>query len=92
MSVGSVIPPDEGQFFLATEEGELFQQLLFMTGREDRLARKPLLQKEQRAAIQAIWPILKSQAKFGKGPRARCDLLNRLLLSLGINPVSIDFF
>ncbi|TAK07691.1 hypothetical protein EPO44_03705 [bacterium] len=30
--------------------------------------------------------------KQGMDPRAPCDLLNRLLLSLGISPVSVEFF
>lgn len=77
---------------LSAEERQLIGLLIYMTGREERLTRSPLADKEQIASIQAIWPILKSPAKRGMEPQARCDLLNRLLLSLGINPASLDFF
>jgi hypothetical protein len=77
---------------LVEEESELLKQLLLMTGREDRLARKPFVENAQIAGIRAIWPILKSATEGGRGYEARSDLLNRLLLTLGIMTTSIEFF
>ncbi len=77
---------------LTPDESELLQWLLYMTGREDRLSKKPLVQKEQIAGIRAIWPQLKSAESRAMEPNMRCDLLNRLLLGLGVNPVSTEFF
>src|SRR3989442_6594775 len=63
-----------------------------MTGREDRLSRDPLLQKEQIVGIRAVWPRLRGAKTGAMEPRVRCDLLNRLLLGLGVSPVSFEFF
>jgi len=71
---------------LTQEEGRFVEQLLYMTGREDRLSRE--LDPQQIEGVRAIWPCLKSSRE----PRARCDLLNRLLLTLGIKTISSDFF
>jgi hypothetical protein len=79
-------------FTLTPEETQLLQLLLLMTGREDRLARSPLVEQSQIAGIRAIWPILKSATENGMDYKARCDLLNRLLLSIGIMTVSQEFF
>jgi hypothetical protein len=77
---------------LTIEESRLLELLLYMTGREDRLSRKPLVQKEQISGIRAIWPHLRDAAKRAMEPGTRCELMNRLLLGLGVNPISIDFF
>ncbi len=77
---------------LNEEENELLKLLLLMTGREDRLSRKPFVEQSQIAGIHAIWPILKSATEGGRDYNARCDLLNRLLLTLGIMTTSADFF
>jgi hypothetical protein len=77
---------------LSSEESKLLQLLLYMTGREERLSRDPLLQKEQIVGIRAIWPRLR-EARSGATERSvRYDLVNRLLLGLGVNPVSFEFF
>jgi hypothetical protein len=77
---------------LSAEETEVLALLLLMTGREDRLARKPFVEQSQIAGVRAIWPILRSAAEKGVGEQACCDLLNRLLLSLGIMTVSPQFY
>jgi hypothetical protein len=77
---------------LTPEESSLLEILLYMTGREERISRKPLVQKEQISGIRAIWPQLKSVAERAMEPGTRCDLLNRLLLGLGVNPISLNFF
>jgi hypothetical protein len=77
---------------LTIEESGLLELLLYMTGREDRLSRKPLVQKEQVSGIRAIWPQLRDAAKRAMEPNTRCELMNRLLLGLGVNPISNDFF
>lgn len=77
---------------LTHEESTLLKLLLYMTGREDRISRKPLVLKEQISGIRAVWPLLKAAAARAIEPHVRCDLLNRLLLGLGVNPVSTDFF
>ena len=77
---------------LTPEESILLKLLLYMTGREDRMSRQPLVQKEQVSGIRAIWPKLKSAYDRAMEPRMRCDLMNRLLLGLGINPISDTFF
>lgn len=77
---------------LTDEEGRLLGLLLHMTGREERLSRDPLLQKEQILCFQAVWPRLKGAKTGAIEPTVRCDLLNRLLLGLGVNPASFEFF
>jgi len=77
---------------LNEEENKLLKLLLLMTGREDRLSRKPFVEQSQIAGIRAIWPILKSATEGGTDYDARSDLLNRLLLTLGIMTTSPDFF
>src|SRR5689334_18914297 len=77
---------------LSQEETELLTLLLLMTGREDRLARTPLVDESQIAGIQAIWPLLRASRDSGVGDQARSDLVNRLLLSLGITTTSPEFY
>jgi hypothetical protein len=77
---------------LTEEENELLKQLLLMTGREDRLSRRPFVEQSQISGIRAIWPILKAATERGTDYNARADLLNRLLLSLGIMTTSPLFF
>jgi hypothetical protein len=77
---------------LSPEESNFLQLLLYMTGREDRLSRDPLLQKEQIVGIKNIWPRLKGAKTGAMEPTVRCDLLNRALLGLGVNPVCFEFF
>src|SRR3984957_3557228 len=77
---------------LTPEESILLKLLLYMTGREDRMSRQPLVQKEQVSGIRAIWPKLKSAYDRAMEPRMRCVLMNRLLLGLGINRISDTFF
>lgn len=77
---------------LSTEETELVTLLLLMTGREERLARKPWIEQGQIIGIQAIWPTLKTATEKGMKYEARCDLVNRLLLTLGIMTISPQFF
>ena len=76
---------------LGPEEENVLKLLLLMTGREERLSRVPLVEKTQIAGIRAIWPHLKSATEQGLDDQARSELLNRLLLSLGIKPVSVNF-
>jgi len=77
---------------LTPEESALLEQLLYLTGREDRLSRTPLVAQEQIAGIRAVWPLLRAAASRALDLSARCDLLNRLLLALGVHPVSVNFF
>jgi hypothetical protein len=68
-------------------EGHLITSLLFMTGREDRLTHKPIVDDLQLEGVRAIYPQLNAATER----QGRCDLLNRLLLTLGIKTVSPDF-
>ncbi|MCI0557720.1 MAG: hypothetical protein MN733_04440, partial [Nitrososphaera sp.] len=77
---------------LSEQEKQLLELLLYMTGREERLKRRPLVEKQQLAGIRAIWPILVQSTTKGMESQARCDLLNRLLLTLGIKTVSVHLF
>lgn len=82
------IPQDD----LPDDVHDLLEQLLLMTGREDRLARRPLVDHDQVPSIRAICPKLRSAKQDGVSPDARCDLFNRLLLNLSIMTVSQQFF
>jgi hypothetical protein len=77
---------------LTENENDLLEQLLLMTGREDRRKRRPVITNDQLPSIRAICPKLRSAKQDGIPPAARCDLLNRLLLCLSIMPVSQTFF
>jgi len=77
---------------LSPEESDIFRSLLYLTGREDRLSRTPLLTKEQTTAIKSSWAIIKEASRTALQPNAMCDLLSRLLLSLGIKPLSYAFY
>jgi hypothetical protein len=77
---------------LLSDELGLLAQLLLMTGREDRLARTPLVDHSQLPSIRAICGKLRSATKNGTPADARCDLFNRLLLNLSIKTVSESFF
>ncbi|MDX6501376.1 MAG: hypothetical protein QOG23_4636 [Blastocatellia bacterium] len=77
---------------LLSDELSLLAHLLLMTGREDRLARTPLVDHYQLPNIRAICQKLRSATKNGTPVDARCDLFNRLLLSLSIKTVSGSFF
>ena|SRR5439155_11951124 len=77
---------------LPAEEKQLIELLLEMTGREERMLRAPYIEPVQAVAVRAIWPFLKRASETGMESHARCDLLNRLLLTLGIKTVALDFF
>lgn len=77
---------------LSEEEKKLLTVLFLMTGREDRLSRTPIVEQSQTTGIRAVWPILKAATEKGMDYEARADLLNRLLLSLGIMTTSTSFF
>lgn len=82
------IPQDD----LPDDVRDLLEQLLLMTGREDRLARRPLVDHDQVPSIRAICPKLRSAKQDSTSLDARCDLFNRLLLNLSIMTVSQQFF
>lgn len=77
---------------LLHDELELLTLLMLMTGREDRLAKAPLVEHSQVLSIRAICPKLRRATKNRTPADAQCDLLNRLLLSLGIKTISKEFF
>jgi hypothetical protein len=82
---------------LSAEEEFFATQLLLLTGREDRLEqskleRKPLVMPAQLAGIRAVIPILRDSTQRGIDNIGQCDLLNRLLLSLGVKPATPEFF
>ena len=77
---------------LSNVELKLLHQLLLMTGREDRLGRDPVVPREQIPGIHAICPKLRNAARKLLPSDARCELLNRLLLSLSIMTISQEFF
>jgi hypothetical protein len=77
---------------LASDEEFFLGEMLRLTGREDRLQRAPVLTEDQRTAFRAILPAVRESTKRGLDPEAKCDLLNRLLLGLGIKPFGYDLF
>lgn len=78
--------------YLSEEESQIFRALLRLTGREERLTRDPLLYKEEENGLHAIWSQLKNARIKRIDAGGCCDLLNRLLLTLGINPVSETWY
>jgi hypothetical protein len=77
---------------LSTDEQFFLEALLKLTGREERLSRSPVLTRDQAAAFQALLPGIKLAGSKGLGARTKCDLFNRLVLSLGIKPISQGTF
>jgi hypothetical protein len=75
-----------------SEEQALVRRLFLLTGREDRLGRQPDLGPAQETGIKALWPALKIAQGEGITSESRCDLLNRLLLTLGIKTASHLFY
>jgi hypothetical protein len=77
---------------LSSEEEFFLSEMLRFTGREDRLTRRPLLTEGQVRAFRAIHPAIRESTKQGLSPDAKCDLMNRMLLGLGIKPFSHALF
>lgn len=74
---------------LTSEEQDLVRQLLLLTGREDRTAN---VKTSQVPGIKAIWLPLKSSVERGLDFEATCDLVNRILITLAIKPISYSFY
>jgi hypothetical protein len=72
---------------LEPKEQFFLEEVLRLTGREERLARRPVLTTDQKAAFRALLPEIRQSSRKGLGPSSKCDLLNRLILSLGIKPL-----
>lgn len=77
---------------LDVEEQQFLEELLRLTGREDRLTRHPLITPEQASHFRALLPELKEATRRGYKTKTKCDLLNRLILGLGIKPMSESMF
>jgi len=77
---------------LSSEEEFFVRQFLLLTGREERLDRKPIVEPTQLGGIRAVVPHLKESTQAGTDDRGKCDLFNRLLLSMGIKPADFSFF
>ncbi len=77
---------------LSPEEDFFVRHFLLLTGREDRLERRPLLEDSQLAGIRAVIPLFKQSTQSGVPEKGRCDLFNRILLALAIKPASFLFF
>ena len=73
-------------------EEYFLEKVLMMTGREGRLSCSPILTRDQAFAFKALLPELREATRKGLDPAARCDLMNRVLLVLGIKPFSLDLF
>ncbi len=74
------------------DEMAYLKEILRLTGREERLMREPQFTKPQQRGFKAILPHLRMATQSGRGNSAKCDLLNRALLILGIKPIHHDFF
>src|SRR5207249_606259 len=74
---------------LNSDEELFLKQLLSLTGREDRIG---TTDGNQVSGLKAIWPLLKRSIEKGLDHEARCDLVNRALLTLGIRPISYGFY
>lgn len=77
---------------LEPSEQFYFEEVLRLTGREERLTRKPVLTSDQKAAFRALLPEIRQSSRKGLGPRTKRDLFNRLILSLGIKPILQETF
>lgn len=78
---------------LSRKEEFYVRNLLQLTGRDDRLERDSAITKRQLLGLQAVIPELERAGVKGEGlVIGKCDLFNRLLLTLGIKPVSREFF
>ena len=77
---------------IQTDSEALLEQLFKLTGREDRMDRKPILSSPQEMGYDALFPHLIEALQEGMDKKATCDLLNRILLVLGIKPFSCRFF
>ncbi len=77
---------------LSPTEEFFLGEILMLTGRENRLARKPILTPIQQTTFCSLLPAILDSKKRGLGTEATCDLFNRLLLGLGIKPVAPPFF
>jgi len=78
---------------LSANEEFYVRNLLQLTGRDDRFERDSAISKRQLLGLQAVIPELEKAGVKGEGlVIGKCDLFNRLLLTLGIKPVSREFF
>src|SRR5437773_1776354 len=77
---------------LSSDEEFYVRQCLLLTGREDRLERRPLIDASQLSGVRAVVPHLRDSNQAGIDMRGKCDLFNRLLLSLSIKPAEFEFF
>lgn len=82
--------PDNLQ--LSDEETSFLRLLLLLTGREDRLERIPPIDPKYVVTFRAILRSLLESTKTGVDEPAKCDLLNRLLLAIGVKTASPAFF
>ena len=67
-------------------------EILKLTGREERFERKPILTDEQQTAYSSLISILIDNSNGEISKNAKCDLFDRILLVLGIKPISQSFF
>lgn len=67
-------------------------EILKLTGREERLTRKPLLTEYQEQGFKNVLSSLTDMKAKNRGYSEKCDLFNRSLLILGIKPVKNSFF
>lgn len=85
-------PKNAVSYIINDEEKAYLKEILRLTGREERLDREPSLTKTQQQGFKAILPHLRGSTHSGRGYKAKCDLLNRALLILGIKPMSHNLF
>lgn len=74
------------------DELDYLEEILKLTGREDRLTRNPKLTKTQIEPFKNVLSLLRKSSDEARTVEARFDLFNRLLLTLGIKPSGLPFF
>lgn len=74
---------------LSSHQQSIIHQLHLLTGREDR---KIPCTDSQNASMEAVLPVIEEPAGKGLQPQARCDVVNRILITLAIKPMTYDFF
>ncbi len=75
-----------------TTEMPYLEEILKMTGREERLVRIPILTEFQEQGFKNVLTSMTDKNAKGRNYSAKCDLFNRVLLTLGIKPVKSSFF
>lgn len=77
---------------LTETQKKYLTQILMLTGREERLEREPLLTRKQSSVYTELLQFLLTSNNAGQSQEAKCGLFNRILLVLGIKPISDEFF